>query len=393
MLPGGVLLTLVARLLPDVTETVYGRAVYPVLGGALGWLSGLLPFSIAEVILVALFLLLICVLTFRIIGRFKAKERGVIRWKAGVAKALAGLGFVYFLFLVLWGLNYHRPTIASQKGIATALAQSPINAEEILALVATLVEQSESRRLIAHGLASGRFVLPHGLPDTISRANEGLIALEGELPQLARVRGEPKLPLLWPVMETFGVAGIYFPFTGEAHLSSAIPPPLLPFLATHELAHQRGVAPEDEANWIAWRACDAHSDPTYRYSGSFAALLYALGALRRADPAAYAYVVAHDPSATASPTADFSPDAPGETGDSTEGEDASAAPPIDLPQISSGLWADLLAVREWQQSRSGPAQRMGRAVNDAYLKLSAQEGVASYGRMVELLVAETRLAR
>ena len=50
------------------------------------------------------------------------------------------------------------------------------------------------------------------------------------------------------------------------------------------------------------------------------------------------------------------------------------------------------AKRRWKQFE-GPAAEISSAVNDAYLKANRQEeGVKSYGRMVDLLLAEQRAA-
>jgi hypothetical protein len=45
----------------------------------------------------------------------------------------------------------------------------------------------------------------------------------------------------------------------------------------------------------------------------------------------------------------------------------------------------------WAERYRGPAERVSQAVNNAYLKTQGQrEGVRSYGRMVDLLIAEER---
>ena len=61
--------------------------------------------------------------------------------------------------------------------------------------------------------------------------------------------------------------GFFFPFTGEANLNVDSPECLLPATIAHELAHVRGVAPEQTANFVAILACDTSGDPLYAYSG------------------------------------------------------------------------------------------------------------------------------
>ena len=62
------------------------------------------------------------------------------------------------------------------------------------------------------------------------------------------------------------------------------PMALLPATIAHELAHQRGVAGEDEANFVAVAACLADGDPTFVYSGALMAYVY-LGNGRSESPA------------------------------------------------------------------------------------------------------------
>ena len=64
------------------------------------------------------------------------------------------------------------------------------------------------------------------------------------------------------------ITGVYTFFTGESNLNVNMPDYTLPFTAAHEFAHQRGVAREDEANFIAYIACINSDDPYIKYSGA-----------------------------------------------------------------------------------------------------------------------------
>ena len=63
------------------------------------------------------------------------------------------------------------------------------------------------------------------------------------------------------------ISGVYTYFTGEANLNTNFPDYMLPYTAAHELAHQRGIAREDEANFVAFLVCAESDDPYIRYSG------------------------------------------------------------------------------------------------------------------------------
>ena len=77
--------------------------------------------------------------------------------------------------------------------------------------------------------------------------------------------------------------GFFFPFTGEANINTDAPPALLASTIAHEIAHQRGVAEEDEANFVAVLASLASGDPVYAYSSCLMAYIHLGNALYRAD--------------------------------------------------------------------------------------------------------------
>ena len=129
----------------------------------------------------------------------------------------------------------------------------------------------------------------------------------------------------------------------------------LPFSASHETAHQRGFAREDEANFAAYLACRFHPDPDFNYSGALAASVHASNALFMAGREAWQAV-----EATRSPA----------------------------------VKRDMGALRSWAERHEGAVSRTSERINDAYLRTQGQaEGVRSYGRMVDLLLAERRAER
>ena len=157
-------------------------------------------------------------------------------------------------------------------------------------------------------------------------------------------------------MKAAGISGIYWPFTAEPHVNGLLTAMELPFAACHEVAHERGFAREDEANYIAYVACQSADDPDFRYSGTLCAYGHVARALRRVDAAA-----------------------------ATRARDA----------LDERVLRDLAALRAFWKP---PTTRTGQLVlqgsirlNDAYLKAQAQsDGVRSYGRMVDLLLAAHR---
>jgi hypothetical protein len=155
-------------------------------------------------------------------------------------------------------------------------------------------------------------------------------------------------------MSKLRMTGVYSPFTIEANYNKDIPDYMIPYTICHELAHIRGFIREDEAGFIAYLACRKSPEAEFNYSGAMNALSYALSAyFREAAPEEYAAL---------------------------------------RGTIHEQALRDFAANREYWKRFSGKISEAANRANDSYLKANAQEGgVESYGRMVDLLLAEYRI--
>jgi hypothetical protein len=357
LLPLGALLSLLASRFPWAVEAAYAGGLYPVVARSLSRLTGWVPFSVAEAAaaLVSLWILWRLAKLFRAAlprlrgrpdGSGKPLGRSLART---LATAAAVIATCYFLFLGAWGLNYHRPPFAALARLDTR----GTTGAELESLCRDLVARTSSLREEVAEDAGGAMRLEGGQDGALSRAGIGYLAAGFVHPQLAGAYGPPKPVLLSSVLSFLGVSGIYFPFTGEANINRTLPDSMLPFTACHELAHQHGFAREDEANYLAYLACRLHPDADYRYSGHLAATLYALSALP----------------------------------DSALREEIAA-------ELGAGVQRDIEARKEWRERYRTPLAPLVERVNDAYLRANGQwDGARSYGRMVDLLVAERRPRR
>ncbi len=122
----------------------------------------------------------------------------------------------------------------------------------------------------------------------------------------------------------------------------------------HELGHSLAVAGEDEANYCAFLACRASDDPLFRYSGYYNAFVYCFNALYDEDPKAAESL---------------------------------------WELVSDEMKHDCNVHVAHNQQYEGPAQQIGEAANNGYLELMGQEGVKSYGLVVDYLIAEYQLEK
>jgi len=127
---------------------------------------------------------------------------------------------------------------------------------------------------------------------------------------------------------------------------------MLASTTTHEMAHQRGFAREDEANYIAYLTSTLHPDPDFQYSGVMLALTYTMNTLYRYNPETWIEV---------------------------------------RNEYSEGVNRDIEDMKKYWTHYQGPIDQISTNINNTYLMANRQkDGVNSYGRMVDLMLAEFR---
>jgi hypothetical protein len=193
------------------------------------------------------------------------------------------------------------------------------------------------------------------IADALQRAQLGYDRAGAVHPVLAGSYSRPKGVLVSPLWSYTGITGMYSPYTGEANINTDQPLSSLPHTVLHEMAHQHGFAREDEANYIAYLACEMHPDADFRYSGVLAAVIYTANALNAVAPERYEELA---------------------------------------KTYSDAVRRDLKAESAFWSQHEGLVAEISDTLNDQYLKSNGQaDGSKSYGRMVDLLLAEYRARR
>lgn len=351
-LPAAYGLFRLAGLNPGWVERVYAERIFPPLARWISWPARLLPWSLGETILI--FILAGALLSLA--GFIRALAVGTPGLMPSLLRRLGGLlalaGLLYASFVALWGLNYQRPPIARTLSWPSA----PPTAEELQGLCEELaLEANQVRQDLP---SDERGVLRVDRQAVLDRRNDGYERLQGALapvlPTVLPLPSRPKPALFGFLMSRSLTYGMYLPWTGEALINGSTPAPALAFTVCHEMAHQHGIAREDEANFIGYLACRRHPDPLFRYSGARAALGEAMAQLWIARPEAWKTI---------------------------------------RGSLSSGVLADEAAEAAWHREHKGRFSRVQGRVYDGYLKSQGQpDGARSYGRVVDLLIAERRLA-
>jgi len=348
LFPLGLALFYLSPYIPTYVERFYSRGLYKLIAQPLSLFTGLFPFSVAEVGLVLIIAGLLWQLGLLVVKLFqRSSSRGTyaVRFISGT---LALVSLTYFSFVALWGLNYNRLSFAEISGLEV----KPSTVDELVAVCEDIIKQANNLKASIDNDSAGVMKLSDGYRGAFKRAGKGYAVAAKTYPELGGSYGRPKPVLLSDLMSYTGIEGVFCPFTYEANIDIAIPDSSIPATTMHEMAHQRGFNREDEANYIAYLTSISHPDKDFQYSGTLLALIYSMNSLYEHDS--------------------------GKFGDLRK-------------TYSEGVVKDLNARRVYWEVHEGTVENITNSINNAYLKANRQEdGVYSYGRMVDLLIADYR---
>jgi hypothetical protein len=346
LLPLAILLTKLSKVFPSFIEKFYSSFFYKIIAYVLSSITGFLPFSLAELIVISLTTFLFIYILKTILHLYKCKKKRLKVLENLALNTLAACGLICFSFQFLWGFNYQRLTLDK----IFQLDIRKTSSAELTQLCSRLINSSNNLREKVKENQYGVMELPYNKKYVLKTAQLGYDKASLKYTKLKGNYGAPKGILLSSPMCYTGITGFYFPFTNEANVNMSEPDSSLPFTTAHEMAHQRGFAKEDEANYIAYIACINHPDINFQYSGTLAALSYSFNALGQSDTEQYKKLIL---------------------------------------TFNKGLLNDLRYNQEFWQSYSGPIEKIEDKINDTYLKSQNQQaGTKSYGAMVDLLLAE-----
>lgn len=322
----------------DLLNRTVGAAVRRTLAALTSWI----PFSLIELLLylIPLFLVLLCVWIVRSVRRPWKRQR----W----------LGFLLCFFMTLsclyiftMGFAYHTETLDKKLGMTDA----PVTAKELYETAKLCKEEAEAL-LPEIDFSDEETHLAVSLDELGERILSAYDAFLAEYPVFSSFSSRPKPVLASELMSYAQILGVYSSFTGESNLNLCFPDYSLPFTVAHEFAHQRGIARENEANFIAFLVCIRSEDAYIRYSGYMNMYEYLLSPLRTADKDAYrALARTTDPR----------------------------------------MIADNAAYAATYQKYAGTViGSVSSGLNDAYLQWNGTVGAKSYGLVVDLAVAYYR---
>lgn len=303
-----------------------------------GRLFSAVPFSVTEwviLFLTALGVVLLVLLIVQLIRR-----RWVKAYRTGMT-ILSVSAAMFALFCLWWGVLYYSDSFTEQAG----LERRNISVQELETVTRYFAEQASSAGEHVERGEDGVFRADKS--DIFRRSPDIYGGAEQIFPCLAAPAVRAKPVLLSRLLSYIRYTGFFFPYTAEANLNANSPACLLPSTIAHELAHLRGVAREDEANFCAVVACMESDDEDYRYSGALLAYIYLGNALYSADYDAWREVYS---------------------------------------TLSENVRADLRANNDYWARFETPAADVSEKVYESFLQTYGDDrGMQSYGACVDLL--------
>lgn len=321
---------------PALIEKYYSNGLYIYLSKLLNFIFGWIPFSIGDIFYALLAILLIK----NIYASLKYKK---FHLKSTLFKIGGLVSVIFFVFHLNWGLNYFRQPVSKTMDFEV----EKYSTNELVSFTENLIAKINQVHL---SITKNDTVVVNKLNIQEIKEVSYLVyqQFQKKYPQYSHENLKAKHSLYSVPLTYMGFAGYLNPLTNEAQVNSLIPKNSYPAVVCHELAHQVGIGPESEANFIGYLAATNSNDAYFSYSGYLMAVRYALFEIFQKDPEKF---------------------------DETK------------MKLNKGILKDIQQSQDFWESYQNWSEQYFKTFYDTFLKANQQEdGMKSYNKMVVLLV-------
>jgi hypothetical protein len=322
---------------PAAVERYYSQGLYIGISRVLHPVLNIFPFSVGDIVYIAVVAWLIYLVIKLIVLAFKGqfKNAGIL-----VLGIIIGVQTGMLVFYLFWGLNYYRPSAAQRLN----LHDTTFTTADLKEVTCSIIDSANAaRERITHNdTLQDNAAIYQTAVNAIGKISADSANFRAYHPHI-------KPSLLTPLMNYLSTSGYYNPFTSEAQMNYQMPYFERAFVACHEMSHQVGFGPEDEANFAGFLAGIGSRDRLLRYSAYQMAMTECMRALRRRDTVANNDLKTH---------------------------------------ISKAVKADIKKQRMYWMAYRGKIGLLSGVFYDDYLKANNQpHGMDTYNQMVLLLMA------
>lgn len=279
MVLGTVLLNIIAWTSKDFCD-FYVENVFPIWLYTYGRLTSLFSFSVGEVMIVILCVLLVAA---AILGIFacafliwdKGSKKGQNHFKRFLSiyfNGLLCLGCgVFFIMTLNCFILYHCSTFEEKYMTSYIDGTREYSVEELAQVRDFVVMQVNRYAKMMERDENGLICYEGNMEEEAIRSMQNLAV---QYPQLAGYYPMPKKIRASEFLSQQYMQGYYFPFSMEANYNDVMYVMCKPATICHELAHTKGFIYEDEANLLGFLACIHSDDIVFQYSGYLSVLTY-----------------------------------------------------------------------------------------------------------------------
>ncbi len=305
-------------------------------------ITSVLPFSLGEYLVLALPVIIVMAIRF-MFSYMDNHDHGFIRCLSGILSVAV---VIFSIFVFDFAAGYRGNTLDVRMGIGT----HEISLDELKTTADYVTEKlnslSEQITVTKDGSRKG---LTHD--ETVAKITEAYDKVAEEYSFITNFRAPVKRLAVSGVMTYTHISGVYTFYTGEANLNTNYPEFINVFTIAHEMAHQRGISRENEANFVAYLVCCASDDAYIQYSGYLNMFQYLISAIRQTSKETVQEI---------------------------------------YNSVDDKIITELNAYsRFFDKYRESAASEVTEKINDTYLRSQGTEGTKSYGLVVDLAVAYT----
>lgn len=304
-------------------------------------ISNLVPFSIAEFLIITLPFIIFLSIWYLL--KFRCPTP-----KASLMSALCVLSVaaMFFSSFVLTFATGYRGSSLEQK---LELESEEVSTDELYASAEYLSDKINFLSQNINYNNDGFSTMPYSFCQMNDKLIDAYESFSEKHNFINNFYSRLKPVMVSEAMSYTHITGVYTFFTGESNINVAFPDYTVPYTAAHELAHQRGISREDEANMIAFLVCIESKDRYIQYSAYLNMYEYIMSALYNADRNLYKTA---------------------------------------LNDLDKNIRGELAAYSSFfDKYEDSTASKVTDTVNDTYLKVQGTEGKKSYGMVVDITVA------
>jgi hypothetical protein len=265
-----VVLTAIQQILPYSPAAVafYNEYIFAPLQVLRTTVLGFIPLSIGDIIYILGGILLLVTIGKWIyyLAKFKNYKHQLFH---SLLNFVIIVGVVYVVFLIGWGGNYYKQSLTNYWELdRSGWADTTTLVAFDESLIAKLNSYAPAYRALGFKETEKRAITYYRRYTDSKTKQNGI---------------NTKSSVFGNLMEYLAVQGYYNPFTGEAQVNKHLPSFMLPYVVCHEMAHQCGIAAEDDANLLAYVLATEVNDVSFNYSACFNAWLYTHSRLKAID--------------------------------------------------------------------------------------------------------------